>query len=75
MRTYKRCLRIQGLRWRCCRLKDEKYDAICKKLGFEPRNYTVPDFETEDDSWESPFKILTVEEIDYLYKNGYLNSK
>ncbi len=56
-------------------MKDEKYDAICKKLGFEPRNYKFPDFETEDDSWESPFKILTVEEIDYLYKNGYLNSK
>ena len=56
-------------------MKDAKYDAICKKLGFEPRNFKYPDFETEDDSWESPFKGLTSDEIDYLYKNGYLNSK
>lgn len=56
-------------------MKDAKYDAICKKLGFEPRDFKFPDFETEDDSWESPFKGLTSDEIDYLYKNGYLNSK
>lgn len=56
-------------------MRDKTYEAICKKLGFEPRNYKFPDFETEDDSWESPFKILTVEEIDYLYRNGYLNKR
>ena len=56
-------------------MKDKKYDEICQKLGFEPRNYKFPNFDTEDDSWESPFKILTVDEIDYLYKNGYLNRK
>ena len=38
-------------------------------------NIAIPNFDTEDDSWESPFKILTVEEIDYLYENGYLNQK
>ena len=56
-------------------MKDERYDTICKKLGFEPREYKFTDFDTEDDYWESPFKVLTVEEIDYLYKNGYLNQK
>ena len=54
---------------------DEKYKEICEKLGFEPRNFEFPKFDTEDDTWESPFKALTVEEIDYLYTNGYLNQK
>ena len=55
--------------------KEKEYKRICEKLGFEPREYKFPDFDTEDDSWESPFEVLTVEEIDYLYKNGYLNQK
>jgi hypothetical protein len=53
---------------------DEKYKKICEKLGYAPVDVYVPDFDTEDDNWVSPFSVLTVEEIDYLYENGYLNS-
>ncbi len=35
----------------------------------------MPDFETEDDSWVNPFSVLTVEEINFLFENGYLNPK
>ncbi|MFR7693774.1 MAG: hypothetical protein ACLU0B_00540 [Lachnospiraceae bacterium] len=57
------------------RKMDAIYKRICEKLGCEPKDIAIPNFDTEDDSWESPFKILTVEEIDYLYENGYLNQK
>ena len=58
-----------------CNFEDKKYKSICEKLGFEPRNYKFPDFQTEDETWNDPFKVLTVEDIDYLYENGYLNQK
>lgn len=54
---------------------DKEYESICKKLGFEPRNYKFPDFQTEDEAWNDPFKVLSAEDIDYLYENGYLNQK
>lgn len=57
------------------RKMDAIYKRICEKLGCEPKDIAIPNFDTEDDPWESPFKVLTVEEIDYLYKNGYLNQK
>ena len=57
------------------RKMDAIYKRICEKLGCEPKDIAIPNFDTEDDSWESLFKVLTVEEIDYLYKNGYLNQK
>ena len=56
-------------------MEDKRYKSICKKLGFEPRNYKFPDFQTEDEAWNDPFKVLTAEDIDYLYENGYLNQK
>jgi hypothetical protein len=56
-------------------MSDEKYRKICEKLGCEPKDIKIPDFDTEDDSWESPVSVLTVEEIDYLYKSGYLSTK
>lgn len=51
---------------------DEKYNEICEKLGFIPSE--IPDDvpAQEDDSLENPFSILEVDEIVYLYKNGYL---
>lgn len=52
-----------------------EYERICKKLGCEPKDVVIPDFDTEDDTWVSPFSILTVEEIDYLYDHGYFNQK
>lgn len=51
---------------------DSEYDRICKKLGFIPSEYTI-ESDTEDDTWVNPFSILTIEEQDYLYDNGYLN--
>ncbi len=53
--------------------KDKKYDEICKKLGFIPSelNENVP--AEENDNQKNPFSVLSVDEITYLYKNGYLN--
>lgn len=53
--------------------KDKEYERICKKLGCKPTEIEIPNFETEDDSWINPFSILTAEENEYLYKNGYLD--
>ena len=55
--------------------KEKKYKRICDKLGFIPSEFKAPDFETEDDSWESPFKKLTANELEFLFDNGYLNQK
>lgn len=52
---------------------DAIYKRICEKLGCEPKDIAIPNFETEDDSWESPFKKLTEEEIDYIVNNGCLH--
>ena len=52
--------------------EDQKYDKICKKLGFIPceLNDDIPPI--EDDNRKNPFSVLTAEEICYLYNNGYL---
>lgn len=54
---------------------DKKYKRICDKLGFIPSECKYDGPLEEDDTWVNPFSVLTVEEIDYLYKNGYLNQK
>ena len=53
---------------------DKEYDRICKKLGFIPSKYKC-DMDEENDNWINPFSVLTMEEQDYLYNNGYLNKK
>ena len=53
---------------------DKEYDRICKKLGFIPSEYKC-DMDEENDNWINPFSVLTIEEQDYLYNNGYLNKK
>lgn len=53
--------------------KEKEYKRICDKLGFIPSEYKFPDFDTEDDSWVSPFSVLTVEEMDFLLENSYTN--
>lgn len=53
---------------------DKEYERICKKLGFVPTEYKATESCGEDDTWVNPFAVLTVEEQDYLYNNGYLNS-
>lgn len=49
------------------------YDSICEKLGFDLESYNPKVSDYEDDSKESPFSILTLEESlflnDYLMKN------
>ena len=52
--------------------QNEIYKRICDKLGGEPKDLEFPDFDTEDDSWESPFKKLTREEMDYIVNSGCL---
>lgn len=52
---------------------DKEYEIICEKLGFIPKEYKAKCADTEDDNWENPFLKLTTEEIDFLWKNGYLN--
>ena len=49
---------------------DEVYKRICDKLGCEPKDIAIPEFNTEDDSWESPFKVLTNEEMNYIVNHG-----
>ena len=53
---------------------DKEYDRICKKLGFIPSEYKC-DMDEENDNWINPFSVLTMDEQDYLYNNGYLNKK
>lgn len=53
---------------------DKKYEEICNKMGCEPKDIKIPYSHTEDDTWVSPFSVLTIEEMDYLYDNGYLDN-
>lgn len=46
------------------------YESICEKLGFTPETYRPIVSEYEDDSKESPFSVLTLEES--LFLNDYL---
>ena len=50
---------------------NEEYMRICEKLGFIPSEFKTDATGSEDDNWVNPFSVLTVEEIDFLYKNGY----
>ena len=54
---------------------DKEYERICKKLGFVPSEYRYDGTASEDDTWINPFSVLTLEENDYLYENGYLNPR
>ena len=62
--------------WRCFEvIVDKEYERLCKKLGFIPSAYKYYGPIGEDDTWVNPFSVLTVEENNYLYENGYLNQK
>lgn len=54
---------------------DDKYCKICEKLGFQPDG-DYPGIDTlectEDDTMANPFSGLSVDEIEFLYYNGYL---
>ena len=49
------------------------YESVCEKLGFDPITDDVDIFDNlpdyEDDSGESPFKNLTMEELDVFTKH------
>lgn len=55
--------------------KEKEYQRICKKLGFIPSEFEYDGPDTEDDSWVSPFSVLSADEIYFLYINGYLNKQ
>jgi hypothetical protein len=42
------------------------YEAICEKLGFDVDTYQPLVSDTEDDSVESPFRKLTLDELTFL---------
>lgn len=42
------------------------YESICKKLGFTPGEYKYNFSGYEDDSKESPYAVLTLDELDFL---------
>lgn len=48
------------------------YEGICKKIGFDPivEGKRLEPSKFEDDSRESPFKNLSIEELEFL--TGYL---
>lgn len=52
--------------------KAQEYERICEKLGFIPSKLKTENC-FEDDNWINPFSILTIEEQDFLYYNGYLS--
>lgn len=45
------------------------YEKICNKIGFDPikDGYNRKTYEEIDDTVVSPFSVLTIEEIDFLY--------
>ncbi|MDD6203928.1 MAG: hypothetical protein PUC05_02895 [Firmicutes bacterium] len=52
--------------------KEKEYKRICDKLGFIPSKFKARDFDGEDDNWVNPFSLLTSQENDFLWENGYL---
>lgn len=55
--------------------KEKEYQRICEKLGFIPSEYKYDGPIAEDDTWVNPFSVLTTEESDFLWENGYLNKQ
>lgn len=53
--------------------KDKRYNDICDKLGFIPSELSDDVPAMEDDNRKNPFSVLSVDEIMYLYNNGYLS--
>ena len=48
---------------------DEMYKSIVSKLGFEPKDYTPDLKDYECDNFESPFDILSLDELRFLLQN------
>ena len=44
------------------------YESLCKKIGFDPikDDYQFPHTGHEDDRFESPFKVLSDEELKFF---------
>ena len=51
-------------------------ESIIKKLGFNPLKYKPnSDGWTIDDNWDSPFKSLTDEELDFVFNAAISDPK
>lgn len=48
-----------------------RYEQIVKKLGFKPKDYVFNPSHTENDQSESPFSILSLEELRFLQENNF----
>lgn len=51
------------------------FSSICEKLGFNPMITKPVYISGEDDTQKSPFSVLSVEEIDFLYNYMKENEK
>ena len=51
-------------------MKDNIYNTIINKLGFEPKEYSPQLCHTENDNTTNPFDVLSLEELTYLQKNN-----
>lgn len=51
---------------------DEKYERICKKLGFIPTKLPDEPSGYEDDSKINSFSVLEMDELLYLIEHNYL---
>lgn len=52
------------------------YESVCKTLGCDLMDIykTMPPVsEMYEDSWESPVRKLSLEEIEFVIKGGYLD--
>lgn len=56
-------------------MKDNLYNLIVEKLGFEPKDYSPELCHTENDNIENPFNVLTLEELKYLQNNDYFRNQ
>ena len=45
------------------------YNVIVAKLGFDPKDYSLKYKGYECDTFESPFEVLTVEELEFLLQS------
>lgn len=50
----------------CKKKNDEYFESLCLKMGYNPLKEHYPSEYKNDDSGRSPFKVLSLEELDFL---------
>lgn len=53
-------------KWMRFCISDISYKSICEKVGFDLDSYKVPLASTEDENGESPFRKLSVDELNFI---------